>query len=240
MRDTRTRTEKLAGAIADAIIAGEWAPGERLDEQAMAVRYGVSRTPVREALRQLGASGLIELRPRRGAVVALVTPEELDELFVAMAEIEATCARLAALGMSPVNRRRLESLHDAMGELVKAEDAAAYAEANTAFHGTIYLGARNAVLAEVAIGLRRRLLPYRQAQFRAPDRLTLSFGEHAAIVDAICHSDASRAHAAMLHHVGLVERAVDALGKVPLAAAWGGLIAAAWLCKRTAARRAWR
>jgi DNA-binding GntR family transcriptional regulator len=216
MVDTRTRTERLAGEIADAIVAGEWAPGERLDEQAMAERYGVSRTPVREALRQLGASGLIELRPRRGAVVALVTPEELDELFVAMAEIEATCARLAALGMSPVDRRRLESLHDAMGKPATADDAAAYAEANTAFHGAIYAGARNAVLADVALGLRRRLLPYRRAQFRAPGRLTLSHGEHATIVDAIRNGDAARAHAAMLHHVGLVERAVDALASNPV------------------------
>ncbi len=211
MTDTRTRAERLAGAIADAIVAGEWVPGDRLDEQALAERYGVSRTPVREALRQLGATGLIELRPRRGAAVALVTPEELDELFVATAEIEATCARLAALGMSPVDRRRLEALHDDMGALAAADDPVAYAEANTAFHGAIYAGARNAVLAEVALGLRRRLLPYRKAQFRAPGRPALSHREHGAVVDAIRCGDAAGAHAAMLHHVGLVERAVDAL-----------------------------
>lgn len=215
MTETRTRAEWLAGAIADAIVAGTWVPGDRLDEQALAERYGVSRTPVREALRRLGASGLIDVRPRRGAVVASVTPEELDALFVATAEIEATCARLAALGMSPVDRRRLEALHETMGALAGQEDAVAYAEANTAFHGAIYAGARNAVLADVALGLRRRLLPYRTAQFRAPGRPASSHREHGAVVDAILRGDAAAAHAAMLHHVGLVERAVDTLARRP-------------------------
>ena len=167
----RTRTERLAAEIAEAIVTGALAPGHRLDEQALADRYGVSRTPVREALRQLGTSGLVEVRPRRGAVVAQVTPAQLAELFVAMAEIEATCARLAALSMSPLERRRLDALHEAMGELARAGDPAAYAQANTAFHGAIYAGAHNAVLSEFAGSLRRRLQPYREAQFRQAGRL---------------------------------------------------------------------
>ncbi|MDB5652136.1 MAG: gntR, partial [Hyphomicrobiales bacterium] len=144
--DMPTRAERLAADIADAILNGELAPGARLDEQGLAARHGVSRTPVREALRLLGTTGLIEIRPRCGATVAQITPERLFELFVAMGEIEATCARLCALGMTPVERRRLEALHDRMGELARAKDEAAYADANVAFHSAIYAGTHNSVL----------------------------------------------------------------------------------------------
>ncbi len=79
--DNQTRAEKLAGQISDAILSGLLAPGSRLDEQHLAQHFGVSRTPVREALRQLAASGLIDLRPRRGALVASVAPDELAAML---------------------------------------------------------------------------------------------------------------------------------------------------------------
>lgn len=210
-----TRADRLAGEIADAILAGEFAPGSRLDEHGLAQRHGVSRTPVREALRQLGASGLVENRPRRGAVVASVTAAQLEELFVAMGEVEATCARLSALCMSPLERRRLAAFHEGMaahvGEGDEVQDEAAYAEANLAFHGLVYAGAHNAVIADLAIGLRRRLMPYRRAQFRAAGRLPRSHAEHGAVVEAVVRGDAAAAHAAMLHHVSLVEDAFERL-----------------------------
>ena len=206
-----TRTDRIAGAIADAIAAGEISPGSRLDEQALAARYGVSRTPVREALRQLGTTGLVEIRPRRGAVVAALTSDRLTELFVAMGEIEATCARLAAQSMSPIERRRLRALNDAMGELARSGDTAGYARANVAFHGAIYEGAHNGVLAEFALGLRQRLQSYRQAQFRVAGRLARSQAEHTGVVAAVVAGRADDAHAAMLHHVNLVEMTVDGL-----------------------------
>ncbi|SEP38320.1 DNA-binding transcriptional regulator, GntR family [Methylobacterium sp. ap11] len=210
-RSGRTQAERLAGEIAEAIVTGALAPGSRLDEQALAERYGVSRTPVREALRQLGTSGLVEVRPRRGAVVAQVTAEQLAELFVAMAEIEATCARLAAQSMSPLERRRLDALHDSMADLARAGDPAAYARANTAFHGAVYAGAHNTVLADFALSLRRRLQPYREAQFRVAGRLARSHDEHGVVVAAILAGRAEEAHAAMLRHVTLVESSVEGL-----------------------------
>ncbi|MGV2343039.1 MAG UNVERIFIED_CONTAM: GntR family transcriptional regulator [Methylobacterium ajmalii] len=210
-RSGRTQAERLAGEIAEAIVTGALAPGSRLDEQALAERYGVSRTPVREALRQLGTSGLVEVRPRRGAVVAQVTAEQLAELFVAMAEIEATCARLAAQSMSPLERRRLDALHDSMADLARAGDPAAYARANTAFHGAVYAGAHNTVLADFALSLRRRLQPYREAQFRVAGRLARSHDEHGVVAAAILAGRAEEAHAAMLRHVTLVESSVEGL-----------------------------
>ena len=202
-----TRAEKLANALAQDILSGALQPGARLDEHMLAERYGVSRTPVREALRQLAATGLIDMRPRRGAFVASVTKERLSELFVAMGEIEATCARLSALSMNPIERRRLKGLHESMARLAEAD----YAEANVAFHLAIYEGAHNPVLLDIAVGLRRRLDPFRRAQFRAPGRLQRSHEEHERIVTAILAGSAEAAHAAMLDHVHSVEDAFDSV-----------------------------
>ena len=205
-----TRADKLATAIADGILDGSLKPGDRLDELGLAQQHGVSRTPVREALRQLTTSGLIDMRPRKGAVVSKATPEQIESLFVAMAEMEATCARLCALRMTPVERRRLQARQEAMMALADSGDPDAYSDANVAFHSAIYAGAHNAPLADYAMGLRRRVGPFRRAQFRMEGRLKRSNEEHGAVVRAILAGDAAGAHAAMLHHVSLVEDAYEA------------------------------
>ena len=208
--DKPTLSEKLASAIADGILSGTLTPGSRLDEIKLAAQHGVSRTPVREALRQLAMSGLIDMRPRKGAIVSKATPQELENLFVAMAEMEATCARLAAMSMTPLERRRLQTRHEAMAELVAAGDPDSYADANSGFHAALYAGAHNPPIAEFTVAMHRRLAPFRRAQFRIEGRLKLSNQEHGEIVRAIMAGDAAKAHAAMLHHVSLVEDAFDA------------------------------
>ncbi|MBS0638558.1 MAG: GntR family transcriptional regulator [Acetobacteraceae bacterium] len=205
----QTRAERLAGQISNAILTGEFPPGARLDEQQLAGRFGVSRTPVREALRQLATSGLIDLRPRRGALVAAVTQDELQTMFAAMAEMEAACARLSAMHMTPAERQQLQQLQDTMASLVKTGDPDAYADANQAFHLAIYTGSHNTMLNEFTSRLRTRLSPFRRAQFRTDGRLPRSWEEHQAVVDAILAEDAPGAHAAMLRHVGRVEDAFD-------------------------------
>ena len=208
--DNPTLAEKLASAIADGILDGSLQPGIRLDEISLAQQHGVSRTPVREALRQLTTSGLIDMRPRKGAVVSRATPAEVESLFVAMAEMEATCARLAAMSMTPVERRRLQARHEAMIALSARGDPEAYSDANVAFHLAIYAGAHNEPIADYTRSLRRRVGPSRRAQFQVEGRLTRSSEEHGAVVKAILSGDPAGAHAAMLHHVGLVEDAFEA------------------------------
>jgi DNA-binding GntR family transcriptional regulator len=107
-----TRAEELRLQLADEIVRGALAPGAALDETEIARRFSVSRTPVREALRQLVASGLVEARAHRGAVVARPSLERLGGMFEAMAELEALCAGLAAQRMTPVERQRLEAIHE--------------------------------------------------------------------------------------------------------------------------------
>jgi DNA-binding GntR family transcriptional regulator len=206
-----TLVDKLADDIAEAILSGEFASGSRLDEQLLAQRHAVSRTPVREALRQLATTGLIEVRPRRGAIVSAVTPKQLEELFVAMGELEATCARLAALSMAPTERRRLQALHDQMRDLAAQGDALAFADANHMLHSLIYSGAHNSVIADTTIAMRRRLAPFRRAQFHLEGRLPRSHAEHDIVVSAIIRGDARAAHEAMLHHVMLVEESFEEL-----------------------------
>ena len=215
--DNPTLTEKLATAIADGILNGSLPPGLRLDEIGLAQQHGVSRTPGREALRQLTMSGLIDMRPRKGAVVSKATPEQVESLFVAMAEMEATCARLAAMSMTPVERRRLQARHEAMTALAGSGDPDAYSNANVAFHSAIYDGAHNAPIAEFTLGLRRRVGPFRRAQFLVDGRLKKSNQEHDAVVRAILTGDAAGAHAAMLHHVGLVEDAFETFAGINVA-----------------------
>ena len=213
--DEPTQTERLAEEIAESVLSGEFAPGLRLDETMLAERYGVSRTPVREALRQLASTGLIDVKPRRGATVASATSAQLEVLFAAMAEIEATCARLAAMSMTPIERRRLQSRHAMMAALVERDERDLYTAANIDFHSLIYAGAHNQILTEFAIGLRRRMAPFRRAQFRTEGRISRSHVEHGAVVRAIESGDAAAAHAAMFHHMSLVEDAFDQLGATP-------------------------
>src|SRR5213592_1866144 len=102
---------RLKQAIEDAVIAGDFLPGDRLDEASLAARFGVSRTPIREALLQLGAEGFIEMRPRRGAMVSVPSPQRLIEMFETMAELEAACGTLAARRLTAEDDRLIEAAH---------------------------------------------------------------------------------------------------------------------------------
>ena len=138
-------------------------PGAPLDETELARRFQVSRTPVREAIRQLAASGLIESRPHRGSVVARADPGHLIGMFEAMAELEALCAGLAAERMTPAERTALDASHEELRTLIKDGDPQRYHEINEAFHSTIYAGAHNDYLAELTLATRVRVQPFRRA-----------------------------------------------------------------------------
>src|ERR1700730_9366909 len=106
-----TRAETIRQRLAGDILRGVYPPGARLDENGPAERFNLSRTPVREALRQLTSAGLVEVRPRRGVIVSLPTDSALAEMYEVMGELEAACVRLATRRMSPAERVRLELVH---------------------------------------------------------------------------------------------------------------------------------
>lgn len=207
----RTRTEQLRLQLADEIISGGLEPGTPLDEQELAQRFGVSRTPVREAIRQLAASGLVETRAHRGAVVALPTPRQLDDMFHAMAELEALCAGLAAIHMTVADRHNLQKIHNELGEMMRAGDIDRYPALNEAFHNAIYEGTHNTYLAGLALMTRTRVAPFRRAQFRAAGRLARSHAEHEKVVQAIMRADRAGATEAMRAHIDTVRNAYTSM-----------------------------
>ncbi|MDR3495816.1 MAG: GntR family transcriptional regulator [Ancalomicrobiaceae bacterium] len=199
-----THGERLRQEIADLILDGTLPPGTALDEKSLAERHGVSRTPVREALRELAAAGLVEHRPHRGAVVAAITQRQLEEMFEVMADLEALCAGYAAATITPPERVQLLDLQQAAEGLVRAGDLNSYTEANDRFHDFIYATSHNGFLSETVKNVRLRLSPFRRAQFRTLGRLAVSHEEHDRVVQAILRGDKDAAAREMRTHIGSV------------------------------------
>ena len=219
----KNRSSQLREAIEEMIAVGELAPGAHLDETVLATKFDVSRTPIREALIQLSSMGLIVIRPRRGAVVAEIGPQELVEMFEVMSEFEAMCGRLAARRMSPAEHKQLLAAHLACKDAFDARDPDAYFYMNEAFHAAIYDGSHNAFLTEQARTLQRRLRPYRRLQLRVRDRLSVSYQEHDAVVRAIIDGDGDRTAELLRHHVMIQgQRFVDLISSLPKSQREGG------------------
>ncbi|KWV58765.1 GntR family transcriptional regulator [Bradyrhizobium macuxiense] len=199
--DKITRAEELRLQLADEIVRGTLAPGAALDETEIARRFKVSRTPVREALRQLAASGLVDARAHRGAVVARPSLDRLSGMFEAMAELEAMCAGLAAERMTPAERHALEAVHEELRGLSYSGNPERFHEVNERFHNAIYAGSQNAYIAEMTLATRVRVQPFRRAQFRNLGRLAKSHAEHDRVVVAIMRGDKAGAAAAMRAHI---------------------------------------
>ena len=208
----------LRESIEERIAIGDFLPGHRLDEVALATEYAVSRTPVREALIQLASMGIIEIRPRRGAVVTELSAQSLVEMFEVMAEMEAHCGRLAARRMGPAEHASLLAAHHACMAAQTAQDADDYFYRNEVFHEQIYQGSRNAFLAEQTRTLHRRLRPYRRLQLRVRDRLTSSFHEHDAVVQAIIAGDGELTASLLRNHIMIQgQRFADLMASLPTA-----------------------
>ncbi|RTL94623.1 MAG: GntR family transcriptional regulator [Hyphomicrobiales bacterium] len=202
-----TTVDQMVRAIADRIVTGYLRPGERLDEVSLAARFDVSRTPVREALGHLSAMGLVERRPNRGAIVAVVTQDHLASMFESMAELEAICARFSAERMTGAERRSLEMEHQASARLVQLRAEEDYEYFNTEFHSRLYRGAHNTHIHDLTVMTRSRLAPFRRAQFMLPGRLAKSWQEHDLIVTAIMRGDGAAAGKAARDHVSIVSEA---------------------------------
>jgi DNA-binding GntR family transcriptional regulator len=197
------RSDRVRRQIADQIISGALRPGQELDEKTLADAFKVSRTPVREALRQLAAANLVEWRPHQSAVVAKITASTMVEMFEVMAELEGFCGRLAARRMTPTEHATLKSIHKQFRPFVEARDREGYHALNKTFHQIIYAGSRNRYLRDQTTALYDRLAPYRAFQLKHPDALRLASEEHEAIIDAIVAADGEEAYKLLKNHVSL-------------------------------------
>lgn len=214
--ERRALVDKLAATIQARVLSGELASGTRLRQEALAEEFGVSRTPVREALRKLQASGLVELRPNRGAHVRGLSPREIRDAYEVRAELEGLAAELAAVR---IRHEQLDRLHEAQAQFGDAlehtvharaqshepedEEIARWGRANDLFHQVILEAAGNDVLART-LGRLHRGFPRDLSRIVLRESTTLlrdNVHEHAAILAALERGDAAGARELMVNHV---------------------------------------
>lgn len=198
-----TTVRLLRDEIEKGIVTGEFEPGERLDEAQLARRFGVSRTPVRETLMQLSAIGLVQIRPRRGAVVVEHGPQRVYEMFEVMAELEGMAASLAARRLTERHGNALLEAHRKCEQSAADGDHDGYYYSNEIFHNAIYRASQSGFLIEQCATLHKRLRPYRRLQLRVRGRMNTSFSEHATVVEAIMAGDAEVARQRLRAHVAV-------------------------------------
>ena len=180
-----TRADTLRAELEALIVDGRLRPGARLDENELANRFGVSRTPVREAIKVLVAIGLAEMRGRQGASVAMPSISTLLEMFEMMAMLEGMCAGFAARRSTAAERARLRELHAELVEACEAGEPERFYQINARFHDTIYGASHTAFVSEQTWQLRRRLAPYRLQVTYQPERMSGTLSEHMRIIEAI-------------------------------------------------------
>jgi DNA-binding GntR family transcriptional regulator len=195
-----TLSDKVFQALAAAIVSGRLKPGQRLDEPSVCREFGVSRTPVREALRRLGGTELVEMTPRKGVIVARIDVAQLTDMYEALAEFEGLCARLSAVRMTALEKKRLELLNENRAGRLAKGDRDELAAINTEFHEAIYQGSHSPSIAGVTRNFRQRIASFRVLQFM-PGQTEHAFSAHDEIVRAILASDAEAACHAMRDHV---------------------------------------
>lgn len=189
--------------IEQLIVMGEFADGDRLDEIKLAFRFGVSRTPVREALKKLERSGLVKHLPRRGVFVRHPSTVELLEMFEVMAEFEAICARLAAVRLTDEGLKSLKQANKTCQDAVARGCIEDYYRANEIFHHVIYHQSGNSFLEEEAARLHKRLKPYRRMQLHLRGRMKQSMQEHEDILAVLADGDPVKAGEVVKSHVSV-------------------------------------
>ena len=199
----QSTSDHIARTLETAILEGQFETDARLDEGALSRRFGVSRTPVREALARIALSGLVEQIPHRGTFVRQPGATDLFEMFETMAEMEAACGRLAARRAEPSQIAALAQANDACRRAAEDGEPELYYRENARFHALIYEAAGNAFLRGETARLHRRLSPFRRLQLHLRGRPEESLREHGAILAAIeagagpTAAEALRAHVAV-------------------------------------------
>ena len=193
--------DDVADRLRELIFGGSLTPGSFIDEPALCEQLGISRTPLREALKVLTAEGLLRHEPRRGCFVNQITERDLDEIFPVIALLEGRCAFEAARNASDADLAALEVLHQRLNRHAQARRISDYYETNHSIHEAIITLADNRWLAQVIADLRKILRLSRQQSLQVPGRLEQSLSEHMAVYAALKAHDAEGAEAAMRTHL---------------------------------------
>lgn len=199
--DIRTLHQDVAGKIREMIRKGALTRGQRIIEAELCEQIGVSRTPLREALRVLESEGLVELFPHRGVHIRQPSMREIEEMFEVMSVLEGTCARLAVKNMTQAGWRRIERLHQRLENHYAEGDRDKYVAVNNVLHSFVQELAGNRVLDDILRRLREKVALYRHQQLYEPRRFDESMREHRDILEALRRRDPDAAEDCMKRHL---------------------------------------
>jgi DNA-binding GntR family transcriptional regulator len=195
------RSHEIRAALQDEIESGKLPPGTPLDERALAARFQVSRTPVREALQQLAVNDLVRIAPRQGVSVARLSVSQVRSIMETVGELESLAAKLAARRVDEALRQQLDAALQRCQDAAVQGGSSDYALANAHFHEIIYAGCRNPYLAELIRKARRQIQRYRIKDFHTRAQMSKSLQDHLKVARAIQEGDEDTSALAMLLHV---------------------------------------
>ena len=193
--------EEVATRLRSMVFERQLAPGQWIDELALARDWQISRTPLREALKVLAAEGLVTLVPRQGCKVTELSEDDAEQLFPVMALLEGRCAFEAVRRATPADVKALRRLHEVLERHAAANNIDGYYRANHEFHSKVQALAGNRWLDRATNELRRFVRLLRGRQLNWPGRIEASINEHRILMDAIEHRDAARAERVMHDHL---------------------------------------
>jgi DNA-binding GntR family transcriptional regulator len=188
-----TLREKIVENIRDAIVSGSLKAGSRVSEPELAERYGISRTPIREAFRQLESEGYLTVIPRRGAVVVEFSPKDVEEFYAIKSIMEGYAARRACEKLSKKELDRLQAINAKLSELARIGDIKHFFKIHSDFHELFIKAADNEKLHELIAGLVTKFQRLRFASLSLPGRMEVSVQEHEKIIDAFREKNADLA-----------------------------------------------
>jgi DNA-binding GntR family transcriptional regulator len=198
---SQPRSAEILRTLSQEMASGKLVPGTQLKEEILCERFEASRTPVRDALKQLAAQGLVELRPRQGAFVVHLTIDRLAAMFETMGYLEAACAALAARRHTAQDLQDLSVAHEACIQASTLQDAESFYAANARFHECIYSASHNPHIEGQTLELRNRVEAYRREVTFHPGLMSLSIREHEAVLEAIRSMDEGTASSRMQQHL---------------------------------------
>jgi DNA-binding GntR family transcriptional regulator len=204
----RAAAGSVAAAIRERIVAGDYAPGQRLVEADLIEQHGASRGMVRTALIQLEQAGLVERVANRGARVRMIDVDEAVRLMEVRMVVEGLCAAKAAENAAPADIEELQGIAAAMTEAVRAGESAVYSDLNARLHEAVRRIADQHVATEVLLGLQARNVRHQFRLAMRPGRPQVSLPEHIALIDEICAKDPAAAERAARRHVASVIEAM--------------------------------
>ncbi|EAT15596.1 GntR family transcriptional regulator [Desulfuromonas acetoxidans] len=189
----QTLREKILENIRDAILKGSLKAGERVSEPDLAERYGISRTPIREAFRQLESEGYLTVVPRKGAVVTALTERDVEEFYSIKSILEGYAARLAAEKLTDKDIDRLKTINTRLAKLASAGDVKTFFRVHNEFHEQFIRASGNEKLLELIQQLLKKFDRLRIASLSLPGRMEISVQEHEKIIDAFESHDGDTA-----------------------------------------------